>query len=186
MTVVTVSPDLLSSKDTILRSSCRAIDLSASADVVLAKMVALELFATLFSDSSAVGLAAPQIGFSLQVIAISYTDKDSGLEKQFALANPIMLSKGSEESTSSEFCLSVPGVSGRVSRSNATTLAAFDLLQETQIVMEAVGFLARVVQHEVDHLSGTLYTDIAAGPLASASSYGRRRAVAVARRFRLP
>jgi peptide deformylase len=105
------------------------------------------------SSPRGVGLAAPQVGISLRLIAIEH---EAG--KIMCLANPeIIKSKG--EQIDNEGCLSIPGVYANVKRSNLILVKAVDPQKKTSIEFEASGFLSRVIQHEIDHLNGVLFTD---------------------------
>ncbi len=99
-----------------------------------------------------VGLAAPQIGIDQQ-IAIVETDEENG---RLEMINPeIVYSEGEEIGI--EGCLSIPNVYGDVIRSYKIRLRAQDRFGE-EFEMEAEGFFARAIQHEIDHLHGILFT----------------------------
>lgn len=107
--------------------------------------------AQMMYDAEGVGLAAPQIGISRALIVI---DAGSGLYK---LANPRIV-KGSGTVTQEEGCLSVPGVGIKVRRQARVVVEALDE-DNRSVTIEAEGLLARVFQHEIDHLNGTLIID---------------------------
>lgn len=100
-----------------------------------------------------VGLAAPQIGVSLQVVVI---DIGEGL---IELINPVIVKK-EELILDTEGCLSVPGVYGEVERFNHVTVEALDR-NGKRIKISGSGLLARAFQHEIDHLNGILFIEIA-------------------------
>lgn len=102
-----------------------------------------------------VGLAAPQVGILKRVIVIDNRDEEDG--KRFYMVNPEIIEKEGEE-VSVEGCLSVPGKHGTVKRAKDVKVKYNDLSGEEKI-MEAEDFLARILQHEIDHLDGILYTD---------------------------
>jgi len=105
------------------------------------------------------GLAAPQIGVSRQVIVIQLPEdeEDSQSGKLYVLCNPeIVKTVGEEESE--EGCLSVPGFVGDVRRAAAVTVKGFDR-HGKKMRVKAEGLLARAFQHEIDHINGTLYID---------------------------
>jgi peptide deformylase len=107
-----------------------------------------------------VGLAAPQIGVSKRLLAISFPLDDARVE--YALANPIIVSSSVKKVAlhSGEGCLSVnEAYPGYVYRSHKITVKAFDLLQHKDIIIVAYGFEAIVLQHEIDHLNGVLFYD---------------------------
>jgi peptide deformylase len=100
-----------------------------------------------------VGLAAPQVGVSLKVVVI---DVGEGL---IELINPVIVKK-EELVTDSEGCLSIPGVFGEVERYNHVTVEALDR-NGKKIKLIGSGLLARAFQHEIDHLDGILFIEIA-------------------------
>ena len=103
------------------------------------------------ADVTGVGLAAPQVGKSLRVIVV---DIGEGL---IEFINPKIVSRSGKE-IGNEGCLSVPGVCGYVER--ALKIKVKGLSKQGAVkVLEAEGFLARVLQHEIDHLDGVLFID---------------------------
>lgn len=116
-----------------------------------------------------VGLAAPQVDIGLRMIVVEYADPPEetaeGEEpaepvkpKLFKIVNP-ELSKVSEEMVDGEEgCLSLPGFTGMVMRHEAVTVKGFNL-QGKPIKIKAEGWLARIFQHEIDHLDGILFID---------------------------
>ena len=105
---------------------------------------------TMFA-SDGVGLAAPQIGISKSIIVLR--DEDTILE----VINPEIISSVGEI-VDLEGCLSLPGIYGEVARFEHITVKGLDRLGE-EIQLEASGFLARIFQHEIDHLRGILFVD---------------------------
>lgn len=106
--------------------------------------------------ASGVGLAAPQLGVGKRVIIvdISHVEKEVA---PLALVNPeIVESQGLAEGT--EGCLSLPGVEGVVPRAEFVLVKARDE-QGRPVQLTARGFLARALQHEIDHLDGILFID---------------------------
>jgi peptide deformylase len=100
-----------------------------------------------------VGLAAPQIGESIRVLVAEYEDQ------AVALVNPEIIKRSEEEELGTEGCLSIPGYVGDdVSRALAITIKARDP-KGKEIRVKAEGWFARILQHEIDHLDGILYTD---------------------------
>lgn len=102
-------------------------------------------------DANGVGLAAPQVGILKRVVVIDVGD---GL---IELINPVITYKKGEQ-IDAEGCLSVPGKSGTVSRPEKVMVSALNRKGE-EINIEGTGLLARALCHEIDHLSGTIYTD---------------------------
>lgn len=99
-----------------------------------------------------VGLAAPQINQSLKIVVL---DDGNGL---IELINPEMLSHSDETEMGVEGCLSVPGYYGSVSRYKKIKVRALNRHGKI-VVYEPEGFLARIFQHEIDHLYGTLFIE---------------------------
>lgn len=99
-----------------------------------------------------VGLAAPQINQSLKIVVL---DDGNGL---IELINPEILSHSDETEMGVEGCLSVPGYYGSVSRYKKIKVRALNRHGKT-VVYEPEGFLARIFQHEIDHLYGTLFIE---------------------------
>lgn len=104
-----------------------------------------------------VGLAAPQIGVSLNVVVIDVAQKENKNEPQ-AFINPKIVWASEETAKFEEGCLSVPDIWEEVTRSTAIKVEYMDRDGKQQTV-EADGFLADCLQHEIDHLNGTLFID---------------------------
>ena len=107
------------------------------------------------------GLAAPQIGVDLQVVVFGSGEvnpryPDAPVVPCTVLINPVLTPLGDEEEEGWEGCLSVPGLRGVVPRWSRIAYSGWDVAGN-RIEREASGFHARVVQHECDHLIGTLY-----------------------------
>jgi peptide deformylase len=111
---------------------------------------------TMHNTYSAIGLAAPQVGESLR---LSVIDLSMGEKKddQILLINPEILEAEGNE-TGDEGCLSFPGISMTINRAAKIFLKTFDM-NGKEIRKEIDGFLARVIQHEIDHMDGTLIID---------------------------
>lgn len=106
-------------------------------------------------DAEGVGLAAPQIGVPRRVIVV---DTHQEGEEPFALFNAQVVERAGEMEKAEEGCLSIPGLSELVDRPRRAVVEG--LTPEGEPVrIEAEGFLARVLQHEVDHLDGVLFID---------------------------
>lgn len=99
-----------------------------------------------------VGIAAPQIGKNLQIAVVEVDEND-----RFDLINPqIIESKG--KTIFVEGCLSIPHVFGTVERAEEITVRYFDR-EGDEMEVTAYGYLARAIQHEIDHINGILFTD---------------------------
>ncbi|MFZ5775344.1 MAG: peptide deformylase [Thermodesulfobacteriota bacterium] len=103
-----------------------------------------------------VGLAAPQINVPLQLCVIDISRKDEPRDL-IVLANPRIV-KGEGEESDEEGCLSVREYSTNVNRFTKIWVEAQDI-DGKPLSFEAEGFYARVIQHELDHLNGTLFID---------------------------
>lgn len=99
-----------------------------------------------------VGLAAPQIGISKQIIVL---DVDGEF---YVLVNPRLVETSEETESFTEGCLSVPGVHAEVSRSARATIEGTGL-DGSPVRITGEGLLARAIQHEMDHLNGNLFVD---------------------------
>ncbi len=113
-----------------------------------------------YNVRASVGIAAPQIGISKKMLAISIKDEDTVVE--FALANPKIVSNSTQKAylENGESCLSVnPDVEGIVPRYAKVTVRAYNLLTGRQENIRLTGYPAIVMQHEIDHLYGHLYYD---------------------------
>ena len=109
-----------------------------------------------------VGLAAPQVDVPLQVVVIEFGDEeDETVEpKLYTIVNPEIVRPSKETVMGVEGCLSIPGLVGEVERSESVTVKGFSRRGQPMKI-KASGWLARIFQHEVDHLSGVLFTDLA-------------------------
>ncbi len=126
-----------------------------------------ELVANMFETldaSNGVGLAAPQIGLSIRVVVIDLDvlsedyPEYKGFRKAFINAHILGYDEDSEKLTSEEGCLSIPGIAEKVVRPTRIHVKYLDeeLLEHDEWVG---GYLARVMQHEFDHLEGTMFID---------------------------
>lgn len=114
-----------------------------------------------------VGLAATQVGVGLRVFVYDYEDAD-GNPVRGEIINPVLelgpIEPGEADwDTEQEGCLSVPGERFPLKRADSATVSGVDL-QQNPVRIEATGWLARIFQHEFDHLDGILYVDRLAEP----------------------
>ncbi|MDF2670090.1 MAG: peptide deformylase [Paenibacillus sp.] len=131
----------------ILRKKAKPVD---SITPKLLKLLD-DMAETLYAEEGRAGLAAPQIGILRRAIVM---DCGEGL---IELINPMII-EASGEQFGPEACLSLPGYSGNVERFNYVKVRT--LTREGRIVeLEGEGFLARCMQHEIDHLDGILFVD---------------------------
>ena len=139
--------------DPVLRTNAEQIrQLDAEVHDLVARMVAA------MCENEGVGLAAPQVGSPSRVIvARPDTEEDTEI---FRLINPrIIAADGGQEGM--EGCLSLPSLRGEVERSAQVAVEAMTP-EGKNITIEATGLLARVLEHEIDHLSSVLFVDRAA------------------------
>ncbi|MBN2327761.1 MAG: peptide deformylase [Candidatus Omnitrophica bacterium] len=113
-----------------------------------------DMFQTMYAENG-IGLAAPQVNVQRKVIVID-TQQEG---EKFALVNPKILWKSEETETMNEGCLSIPGVEGDVVRAKSIRFKYNHPDTGEEKEMEASDLLARVVQHETDHLNGVLFID---------------------------
>ncbi|UXH45464.1 peptide deformylase [Rossellomorea vietnamensis] len=133
--------------DAILEKECEKV---TDFDKKLKKLL-VNMYDTMI-EADGVGLAAPQVGIDLQVAVVDIGDESGTIE----LINPeIIESEGSQ--TDIEGCLSFPGLYGEVTRPYSIRVRTQDRKGRT-VEFQAQDFLARAIQHEIDHLHGILFT----------------------------
>lgn len=115
----------------------------------------------IMKKANGVGLSANQIGLPYRMFVAQVPDAQ-GKPKFYALFNPKIERVSGEKETLEEGCLSVPETYGMVERNYRLTLSAFDQ-HGKKVKIKAWGLLARVFQHEMDHLNGKLFIDTAKG-----------------------
>jgi peptide deformylase len=137
----------------LLKQHCQAIDKARQLE-----QVARDLVDTMRSHPRCVGLAAPQIGELVRLVVVDVTDhpKAETTHGLLVLANPTIVRAEGDE-LGREGCLSIPDLTGNVRR--ATFVAVEALGPDGRLAVEASGFEARVLQHEIDHLDGVLFLD---------------------------
>lgn len=115
-------------------------------------------------DAPGVGLAAPQIGLSERLIVIEYPekpddeDKEDAPKKVWAVLNPEIVKASEEMVMGVEGCLSIPNLVGEVERHVAVQVKGLNR-HGKPMKIKAEGWLARIFQHEIDHLNGVMFTD---------------------------
>ena len=134
--------------DDILEKQCKAVPKMT----LRTKILIGDMLETMY-ESNGVGLAAPQVGVLKRIVVI-----DVG-EGPIVLINPQII-ESSGEQTGEEGCLSVPGKFGIVTRPDRVKVRAFDE-NMNEFEMEGEGLLARAFCHELDHLDGKLYVELA-------------------------
>ena len=141
------------------------------------RQVIQEMKDALRKTADGIGIAAPQIGYSLRIFLASEealrwkkTDensvKNSANEEEpeqkdilweyYVFVNPVIIKASRKKSSEAEGCLSVPGTYGTVSRADKVTVETYDE-QGNKFIRGTSGLYARVIQHEIDHLNGILF-----------------------------
>jgi peptide deformylase len=131
----------------ILEQKCKPV---VKFDRKLAKILD-DMYDTMI-EYDGVGLAAPQIGLDARIAIVDIDNELGTIE----MINPVILETSGEQ-TGPEGCLSFPGLYGDVTRPNFVKIEAFDR-KGRKYTLEAEEFLARAIQHEIDHLDGILFT----------------------------
>ncbi|MGH1523172.1 peptide deformylase [Leifsonia sp. L25] len=136
-----------------------------------------DMFETM-DQAPGVGLAGPQVGVPLRLFVYGWTDDDDVLQRGVAI-NPVLwlspLAVGEpDEDAESEGCLSFPGERFPLRRAESVILEATDLEGEP-FTVRADGWLARIFQHEYDHLDGVLYVDRLTHPYGKAALKTQRK-----------
>jgi len=120
-------------------------------------------------EAPGVGLAAPQVGVSEQVIVVEYYENEEDEEREdaaeapkrlYAVVNPKITRVSTATVTGTEGCLSIPGYLGEVERFESITVKGQNRHGQP-ITLKLKDWTARIFQHEIDHLRGVLFTDLA-------------------------
>ena len=122
-------------------------------------------------DAPGVGLAAPQVNISEQLIVVEYSEEDEDDDedaeekpekpkKLYVMINPEITKTSEEKVLGVEGCLSIPGIQGEVERFEAIQVKGLNRFGKPQ-KLKVHGWMARIFQHEIDHLNGVLFTDLA-------------------------
>lgn len=135
-----------SPKAAVLRRKARPVG-----RVTLGIQRLIEQMLTTMRAANGLGLAAPQVGEAVRVVVAHVEDRT------VVLADPEVIVAEGEE-TATEACLSIPGVYGDVARAATITVRGKNR-RGRRVTIEAAGLLARVLQHECDHLDGILFLD---------------------------
>ncbi len=121
-------------------------------------------------EAPGVGLAAPQVNIPQQLAVIEYAEGEDEEEiedappkpkKLYVLINPEIIKASEEKVMGVEGCLSIPGLQGEVERHEAIQIKGLNRYGKPQ-KLKVDGWMARIFQHEIDHLNGVLFTDRAA------------------------
>jgi peptide deformylase len=147
---------ILTRKEPVLRRKAIKV---AKFDQALERLVS-DLWDTMY-DAPGVGLAAPQVGVGLRVLVAEWREERDGeeQERRVAFVNPEIIKRSTEEDIGTEGCLSIPGYVGdNIRRARRVTVKGRDP-KGREIRVHAEGWYARILQHEIDHLDGILFTD---------------------------
>ncbi len=125
------------------------------------RQLAAQMLETLYATGNGIGLAATQVGILKRLIIIDIGEDDDETYEPLVLFNPEILSVEGEV-VAEEGCLSIPNVTAEVRRPEKVVVDGMDIRGEP-IYIEADGLLARVLQHEIDHLNGVLFIDRISG-----------------------
>ncbi|MFZ5856685.1 MAG: peptide deformylase [Chloroflexota bacterium] len=119
-------------------------------------------------EAPGVGLAAPQIGLSERLIVVEYyendeaeQDENEAKKKVWVMLNPEIVKASEEKVMGVEGCLSIPNLVGEVERHEMVQIKGLNRRGQPMRV-KATGWLARIFQHEIDHVNGVVFTDRAA------------------------
>lgn len=120
-----------------------------------------DLLETMRASPGCVGIAAPQVGFHRRIVAVDVSRHRRGGQEEnhglLVLVNPEILARGGRQLVR-EGCMSVPDYTANVQRAQWVLVDAVDR-EGKQVILEALGFEAVAIQHEVDHLDGYLFLD---------------------------
>ena len=141
---------IITQPNPILRKKSEAVSLKKITGRELKRLISA-MAKTMFRTDG-VGLAAPQIGKNIRLAVINSKD---GV---FCLINPKITKKSWARELAQEGCLSIPGVFGKVKRPKKVSLTYYDESGK-KINLTVAGLMARVIQHEIDHLDGILFID---------------------------
>ncbi|MCI0437143.1 MAG: peptide deformylase [Gemmatimonadetes bacterium] len=136
--------------DPVLRT--RADEIDAVTDET--RTLIADMFETMYAEDG-VGLAAPQVGVLQRVIVVDPREEES---TPLALVNPVIIDRSDETDRAEEGCLSLPGLKEIVERRSRVVVEALGL-DGRPVRVAAEGLLARVLQHEIDHIDGILFID---------------------------
>ena len=146
----------------ILRQISKQVDLKALADQQGELQGFIDDMIDTMREEDGVGLAAPQVNRSQQIVVLEYENNDRYPDESSipvtVLVNPVLSDYGEEKVLGWESCLSLVDFRGLVPRSTSVTLKAYDR-DGDRIEKRATGFEAVVLQHEIDHLNGKVFLD---------------------------
>ena len=112
-------------------------------------------------NADGIGLAANQVGEDLQMLVLNVPNEEGGAPVSMTMINPVIEAESEEEELAEEGCLSLPDIRADVLRPEAVQVRFFDTTMKEHDI-EVEGLLARVIQHEIDHLRGRYFFDLLA------------------------
>nr|Q7NJV3.1 RecName: Full=Peptide deformylase 1; Short=PDF 1; AltName: Full=Polypeptide deformylase 1 [Gloeobacter violaceus PCC 7421] len=161
--------EIVKTGDPVLRLTAKPLNSDEIQSEAIQQLIAA--MAERMREAPGVGLAAPQVGVSVQLVVIEdrpeYIERLSGAERRererepvpfHVLINPVLSVEGEESAVFFEGCLSIPGYQGLVARARVVRVEALDE-RAAPVVIRAHGWYARILQHEIDHLNGLLCVD---------------------------
>jgi peptide deformylase len=164
-----VKLEIVQAGNPILRQRARPLSVAEIRSREIQKLI--DSMRTCMHEAPGVGLAAPQLGLALQLAVIEdreeyHKDVSETLLKErerspvpfHVIVNPAIEEMGDERAEFFEGCLSLSGFSALVARARAVRVTCLDERGKHKVI-EASGWYARILQHEIDHLHGTLYID---------------------------
>jgi peptide deformylase len=164
-----VEPKIVQAGNPVLREQARPLTLAEITSKEIQKLI--KSMRSIMHDAPGVGLAAPQVGVSLQLAVIEDREeyhKDVPAEKLreqsrlpvpfHVIVNPRIVETSADTAEFFEGCLSLQGFSALVPRARTVRVQFLSERGKNEVI-EASGWYARILQHEIDHLRGTLYID---------------------------
>lgn len=161
--------EIVQAGNPILRRRARPLSVAEIRSREIQKLI--DSMQACMREAPGVGLAAPQMGFGLQLAVIEdreeyHKDVSAALLQErerkpvpfHVIVNPALEEMGGDRAEFFEGCLSLSGFSALVSRARAVRVTCLDERGHEKAI-EATGWYARILQHEIDHLNGTLYID---------------------------
>ena len=137
----------------LLRQKANKIKKVTNNEILIAKKMR-----DIMNKAPGVGLAANQIGILKEIVTVSFVDQNTKNKIEYSLFNPNIISYSKEKVMMEEGCLSLPNQFAEIERSEKITLEYLDE-KNSLVKKHAEGIEARILQHEIDHLSGKLFVD---------------------------
>ena len=156
---------IIQAKNQILREKAKEVPFKDIGSEKLKKILG-EMTGALYTAKDGVALAAPQIGIPLRIFIVKKEILNRKADAQIkpiiisplVFINPKIIKMSKKKQTVNEGCLSVNGVYGTIKRAEKLTVEALDE-KGRKFTRGASGFMAQIIQHEIDHLNGVLFID---------------------------